>query len=50
MPEFGSPEFYSKLLVSALLVLLGSAFAGLVSPLLAFRPLIVFRLLASLLV
>ena len=31
MPEFGSPEFYSKLLVSAMLVLLGGAFAGSVS-------------------
>jgi len=28
MPEIGSPEFYSKLLVSAMLVLLGGAFAG----------------------
>ena len=28
MPEIGSPEFYSKLLVSAILVLLGGAFAG----------------------
>ena len=28
MPEIGSPEFYYKLLVSAMLVLLGGAFAG----------------------
>lgn len=36
MPEVGSPEFYYKLLVSALLVLLGGAFAGSVSSFLSY--------------